>query len=84
MKIRLTIVAPSLFPVEVNTQDFSTPIFQIDKPALPISSSKKALPLLYDGARMDCLNKSDTRYTSLKNNKTAILYQKILCENILR
>ncbi len=49
--MRFTIIAISLFPIFVNAQTF-----QIDKPALPIDSLKKVLPLLHDSARVDCLN----------------------------
>jgi tetratricopeptide (TPR) repeat protein len=51
MKIKLTVIVVLLFPILTKAQ-----IFQIDKPSLPIDSLKKALPLLHDSARVDCLN----------------------------
>ena len=58
MKIKFTIIAAFLFPVLINAQTF-----QIDKPALPIDSLKKVLPLLHDSARVDCLNELARSYT---------------------
>ena len=39
--------------------------FQIDKPALPIDSLKKVLPLLHDSARVDCLNEMARAYMEM-------------------
>ena len=46
-----------MFPVLVYAQ-----AFQIDKPALPIDSLEKVLPLLHDSARVDCLNELSRSY----------------------
>ena len=60
MKRRFTIIAVFLFPVLVNAQ-----AFQIDKPALPIDSLEKVLPLLHDSARVDCLNEMARAYMEM-------------------
>lgn len=74
MRIRFTIIASLLLPILVNAQ-----AFQIDKPALPIDSLKKLLPLLLDSARVDCLNELSRSYReagTLRHFDTAWLFAK--------
>lgn len=51
MNIRFTIIIFFFIPVLGKSQSF-----QIDKPAFPIDSLEKVLPLLHDSSMVDCLN----------------------------
>ncbi|HEX5152708.1 MAG TPA: histidine kinase [Parafilimonas sp.] len=70
MKHIFAIITAFLFPLIIAAQ-----AFQVDKPALPIDSLIKALPLLYDSARVDCLNELSRAYmeTAQKMNADSAL-----------
>jgi hypothetical protein len=69
MKVKFIILTAFISPVFVSAQ-----AFQIDKPALPIDSLQKVLPLLRSSARVDCLNELTCSYSEADQIDSAFLY----------